>query len=1217
MDAMKQRQEAEAKARDSIDCSGRGCESLELPKWCFKREEDGKETVLEHIILDMMGSSVTVENFANAAVHRAFCRKRRLLDRTNTVLVSRLAIMILFALMLVCTSLVTWYYTSTYSKKAVNHAASVLRRELLQSSLQTTSLILGETYNMSSTLSSLHQNVFLSKRNWASSQDEIRRINWAFLSTRPQLSSVSFLHRDGYAVDYSRVNRSEYLFFANESSAGVPKAWYMQNLTGSKTGIGKFPAVESNSTPYVINPSIMRKFQASQANWSIEPGVFGEPVIAAAASVLSESNEFIGVSAITTSLKELTNYLSTVDLLGGFLYVVWKDERNNSKIIAMSSEMQDTDILCDARNSSNPTIAAAATFLESGYKNNLLEVHAVNVNLMGTKYYIDTMPVNNSPFSSLKLTAVAAIPKKRIMGKIESWKRTVVAVSVSIAIAISIVGCLLICVLTSNMSTEMQLKQELIRQLIAKHRAEQLSNHKSQFLANMSHELRTPMAGIIGMLDILSCDTLTPEQETSVGQIRRCATGLLSMVNNVLDISKVEAGKMDLDLAPFNLASELESLVDMFAAQSYAASVDVALDLSDTIPQALKGDACRIRQIFSNLLSNSMKFTENGHIVIRGWADEKPEISSDGPSFINVIFEVDDTGCGIPSHMHETVFDSFVQADASSTRIHGGSGLGLYIVRSLVQKMGGEVQVICKQGPGTLIRFNIVMERLKDVPPETLVASSPSPDSLSSLIGSPQVYVSYPTPSFSLLERTQVVVAMPDGMAASTCIRWLEKKGTRVTHVSSFQDVLSTMEAICSSGCNDFRLNTRECQRAGYFSDLADYSPLGSSSAGCSSRTLESFLEAGSSLLALIDVSMFPWGKSGPSDCESSSKMPASLLEVLSFLSRIRHRHSLAVGWIAPPDSGISFKKALQVAAPSVILIKPLHASRMKRLLTLLQRVSKFEPASSEPLSCISSGPSTPRLTSSVPVRHCGGGLGIVHHVPSSDVAYHSDDYILSTPGSPTSGLLTPEVVNTTADGVQEDRKGAKDLENEWSGPVIDLRIPTKPKSTSSARSPFSLPESEISTSNASPTHAAVEPPGSKPLAGLRILVVEDTPILQRMIGTILGKLGAEVTIVGDGQQAVTAVAKSVNELLKSQTLHFDLILMDCAMPVMDGYSATKAIRESEADTDRHIPIVALTAHALTSDEAKCRAVGMDAYLTKPINCKLMVSTIQELVKKQ
>ncbi|KAF2306259.1 hypothetical protein GH714_016078 [Hevea brasiliensis] len=348
----------------------------------------------------------------------------------------------------------------------------------------------------------------------------------------------------------------------------------------------------------------------------------------------------------------------------------------------------------------------------------------VNYSISGNEPYdVNKLSSHQSGMNNPFMVGVIIIPRKYIMGKVDERAFKTLLILISASVCILVIGCVCILILTNGVSKEMKLRAELISHLDARRRAEASNNYKSQFLANMSHELRTPMAAVIGLLDILiSDDCLTNEQYATVTQIRKCSTALLRLLNNILDLSKVESGKLVLEDTEFDLGRELEGLMDMFSVQCINHNVEAVLDLSDEMPKFVRGDSARVVQIFANLISNSIKFTTSGHIVLRGWCENafnettkfpldqkkarcalKTKLRQQGNHMkktskkenkVILWFEVDDTGCGIDPSKWESVFESFEQADPSTTRLHGGTGLGLCIVRTLVHKMGGEIKVV-------------------------------------------------------------------------------------------------------------------------------------------------------------------------------------------------------------------------------------------------------------------------------------------------------------------------------------------------------------------------------------------------------------------------------------------------------------------------------------------------------------------------------------------
>jgi PAS domain S-box-containing protein len=246
----------------------------------------------------------------------------------------------------------------------------------------------------------------------------------------------------------------------------------------------------------------------------------------------------------------------------------------------------------------------------------------------------------------------------------------------------------------------------------AKAAAESASRTKSDFLASMSHEIRTPMNAIIGIADLLAKTALTPEQDKYVQIFRRAGENLLLLINDILDLSKVEASQLELERTGFRLTEMLANLVEMVAVRAREKGLTLSCDIVADVPDCLIGDPTRMTQVLLNLLGNAIKFTESGHVSL-GVDLNAPGRATGNPGAMSAAalrFTVTDTGIGIPAQKLHHVFDRFTQADSSTTRRFGGSGLGLNISKRLVELMGGEIRAASEFGAGSVFSFTVPLE---------------------------------------------------------------------------------------------------------------------------------------------------------------------------------------------------------------------------------------------------------------------------------------------------------------------------------------------------------------------------------------------------------------------------------------------------------------------------------------------------------------------------
>ncbi|KAD3640692.1 hypothetical protein E3N88_29915 [Mikania micrantha] len=1071
--------------------------------------------------------------------------------RCYSVCVARVAIMVMLAVLIGLLTLLTWHFTKVYTRTSLDSLASGLRYELLQRPILRMWKILNSTVETTTSQVKLSEYVIrkYSKAENQAQQVELyevmRDVTWALFSSRKALNSMSIKYRNGFVQAFHRDLRDKNTYYIysnlvnytmvdqpynmNKSSphqewndemihGNISAIWYREPLdpdTGIKTGKqSEIPPDE------LINIAGISQVPDGAASWHVAVSKFTKsPLLSAALPVWDEEGgSIVAVVGVTTALYSVGQLMKElVELHGGHIYLTsqegWLLATSSSTPLLRNSSSGFT--LTMAKDSQDAIIQSAAKWLNKtyGHKPPLNHVvHSATATLGHQRYYIDSFFLN---LTRLPMVGVLCIPRKNIMGKVDAREIKTLIILISASVCILVVGCICIFILTNGVSKEMKLRAELISHLDARRKAEASSNFKSQFLANMSHELRTPMAAVIGLLDILLCgDSLTNEQYATISQIRRCSTALLRLLNNILDISKVESGKLVLEEAEYDLGRELEGLVDMFSVQCNNRNVEAIIDLSDDIPKVVCGDSGRVVQIFANLISNSIKFTTSGYIILRGWCENLNSFSYNDNFFVdqralwsayqkkikrkgldknktskndNIVilyFEVEDTGCGIDPSKWESVFESFEQADPSTTRLHGGTGLGLCIVRTLVNKMGGDIRIVKKNGPGTLMQLYLLLSTPADV----------------------SIRESY---QLKFAEHNlKVMLALNGTMGREILSRWLQKLKVPIWEANEWNELTCVLQ--------DLFKPTSYAQNMAY--DRSE---------------VESLSKEGvkmSIFIIVIDIRML-------------NITTDIWKEQLNFLVEFNQRVKFA--WILNHDTSNTIKIELRRRGHLLMVNGPLYKTKLIQVIEAAIKESNLE-----------------HQKKSI--------LWTDAHTKSSN-----DSEITDTNSIESLQIEETNEENFTVYG------GVNNCFPELTDNLIceqEIHQESKVKK------------------------------GQQALEGLHILLAEDNPILQRVATIMLEQTGAKVVVVGDGVQAVEALS-SLKEV------EYDLILMDCQMPKMDGYEATKAIRRAEMGSESHIPIVALTAHAMSSDETKCLEVGMDAYLTKPIDCKLMVSTILALTK--
>ncbi|KAJ3674675.1 hypothetical protein LUZ60_005291 [Juncus effusus] len=684
------------------------------------------------------------------------------------------------------------------------------------------------------------------------------------------------------------------------------------------------------------------------------------------------------------------------------------------------------------------------------------------------------------------------------------------------------------------------LRADLIKQKEAVQQAERKSMNKSMAFAQASHDVRNQLLNVIGLIN--KCLTeVAPESDMAkdLKDMESCADNLQGILKSILDTSKVESGKMHLQVSEFDISKTIEESVDLSNVRAHDKGLEIIWDPCDFSVVKLgkvQGDKIRFKQVLDNLLGNAVNYTDEGQIILRAWA-KKPNlkfssISSDygfsfsrvfcclsrprneinpqkinsmqnDPFAVELIFEVDDTGIGIPVEKRASVFENYVQVKEGSLFMNKdnvdkpqGTGLGLGIVQSFVRLMGGEISIQDKEPgkKGTCFKFNIFLRSsgFHDMKDQRSEFTSEFP-----VFNEP-----------NMVKGVHSLLFVGGYETKNILTRWMESLGIKVWIAQEIEQISPTLEKIKhninSSSKSDSILFCKTFSR------------------NSSSQEKEGFLSVGRE--RMVDLAQ---------------------------------------------------RKAFYGGLPlRVLIIVDISKGNLSEIWLSLRDFITNNPYISCKVACISD------LTTSSQAKHKFKSL------PNCDLVLEKPVH-----GSKLQSLF--ELIK------ELERMGEGDLKTELNQPLDENKDENR-----SVKQNEIVPEIKIKIED------------EKPLRGMTILYAEDDRIARKIGTRTLVDLGATVELAENGLIALDLVKQAlktgiIREEGGSCSITYNVILMDCQMPLMDGYEATREIRKKEKHYDVHVPIIALTGNTGEEEQRKSSQAGMDFHMPKPLERNRLLEAIR------